>query len=117
VVDNILGLVRRLIGEHVRLVTLRAPTLGVIKADPNQLEQMILNLAVNARDAMPEGGVLTIETATVWSPLLGLAAQLTVTDSGHGMDANTLSPCLSRSLRPRSLARGLVWAWPWSMGW
>src|SRR2546426_2630205 len=56
-------LLERLIGEDVRLTTSLAPDLGAVKADPGQLEQVIINLAVNARDAMPAGGRLTIQEA------------------------------------------------------
>lgn len=90
-VETLLG---RLIGEHIQLTTRPAPDLWRVKADPGQLEQVILNLCVNARDAMPTGGMLLVETDNVHfvtSPE-GLEAiippgryvLLTVTDNGVG---------------------------------
>ncbi|MBA3356523.1 MAG: hypothetical protein H0U18_11450 [Pyrinomonadaceae bacterium] len=66
VVAEIDKLLRRLISEDIDLVTIRNPGLGSIKADPNQLSEVIVNLAVNSRDAMPNGGKLTIETDNVY---------------------------------------------------
>jgi PAS domain S-box-containing protein len=62
-VRNIEQMLRRLIGEHVELTALLAERLGTVRADPGQIDQVLVNLAVNARDAMPDGGVLGIETA------------------------------------------------------
>ncbi len=59
------GLLRRLIGEDIELVTLPAPSLGVVRLDPGQMEQVLINMAVNARDAMPTGGRLIIKTSDV----------------------------------------------------
>jgi signal transduction histidine kinase/ActR/RegA family two-component response regulator len=99
VVANIDPMLRRLIGEDIELLTVSDPTLGPVKADPAQLEQVLLNLAINARDAMPQGGRLTIETANVHldaayarrrpgiSP--GPHVMLAVSDTGCGMDAET----------------------------
>jgi CheY-like chemotaxis protein len=99
VVASTESLLRRLLGEDVRLATTLAQDLGAVKVDPGQLEQIIMNLAVNARDAMPRGGRLTIETANVdmdESYVRGHAAagpgryvMLAVSDTGVGMDAQT----------------------------
>jgi PAS domain S-box-containing protein len=85
VVASMANLLRRLIGEDVALVTTLAPGLGRVRADPGQLEQVIMNLAVNARDAMPRGGRLTIETANEARAEAGRYARLSVTDTGTGM--------------------------------
>jgi hypothetical protein len=80
-------LIRRLIGEDIILAVISASAPVWVKADPSQLEQVIMNLVVNARDAMPTGGRLTIETSIV-SGKMGdptRFAQLSVTDTGHGM--------------------------------
>jgi len=92
---NVDKMLRRLIGEDIELVTLPAPDLGQVKADPGQLEQVLLNLAVNARDAMPTGGKLTIETANIvlgedyahQHPEVtpGEYTMLTISDTGTGM--------------------------------
>jgi two-component system, cell cycle sensor histidine kinase and response regulator CckA len=101
VVANVEKLLRRLIGEDVQLVTVLAPDLASVKADPAQLEQVLMNLAVNARDAMPNGGTLTIKTADTeldetftrhhpdFHP--GHYSVLSVADTGCGMDNVTLS--------------------------
>src|SRR5213082_2329455 len=83
-------LLKRLIGEDVQLTTSLAPDLGAVKADPGQLEQVIINLAVNARDAMPAGGRLTIEAANmVVESRPGRYVMLAVSDTGIGMDEQT----------------------------
>ena len=83
-------LIRRLIGEQIELVTKMRPALPLLRADPSQLEQVLLNLVVNARDAMSGGGRLTIATGIeVDAAIDGNAVALTVTDTGCGMDAAT----------------------------
>src|SRR5687767_4500811 len=101
VVEGMAGLVRRLVGENIEVKTLLAPDLGRVRADPAQLEQVIMNLAANARDAMPAGGKLTIETAnaeldeTYTSSHVavkpGRYVMLSVSDTGVGMDESTMS--------------------------
>lgn len=100
-IGNIETMLRRLIGEDIQLVIRPNPHDGHVKADPGQLEQVIMNLVVNARDAMPNGGLLAIETSQVeltrtpvhhLQPLpLGQYVKLTVTDTGCGMDAEVLA--------------------------
>src|SRR5579885_928302 len=101
VVTENLKLLTRLIGEDIDLVMLPGGELGLVKADPNQIEQVIMNLAVNARDAMPHGGNLVIESANVRldenfarthagvEP--GEYVMIAVSDTGMGMDAETQS--------------------------
>jgi signal transduction histidine kinase len=99
VVNGIVPMLRRLIGEDIALVTIATPALGRVEADPTQITQIVLNLAVNARDAMPQGGKLTIETDEIeldeahpdrpadTEP--GRYVMLAVTDTGVGMDEAT----------------------------
>ena len=97
VVDNLKKILQRVIGEDVELTTVLAAELGAVKADVSQIEQILMNLAVNARDAMPTGGQLTIETANVdYDPERQQRADgsrnfvmLAVTDTGTGMDEAT----------------------------
>jgi PAS domain S-box-containing protein len=84
IVAGIARMLRRTIGEDIELITRLAPELGSVRADPVQMEQVILNLAVNARDAMPLGGRLVIETANV-DLAKGRGVRVTVTDTGVGM--------------------------------
>jgi len=89
------SMLRRAIGEDVELKTVLADSLGSVRADPGQVEQVLLNLVVNAHDAMPQGGTLTIETANVQidgndaathpGVPSGAYVRLSVTDSGSGM--------------------------------
>lgn len=99
VLDGMEKLLRRLLGENIAIDVRRAPDLGTVVADPGQMEQVIVNLAVNARDAMPSGGKLTMETGNVTvdeeyaerhvSVTPGRYVLLSVTDTGCGMSAET----------------------------
>lgn len=99
VVTNVETLLRRLIGEDITLTLRLDPALTPVMADPSQLEQIIFNLAVNARDAMPHGGTLTIATVNITQEQIDVEAavrlpraayvQLQVSDTGIGMDADT----------------------------
>lgn len=100
VVAEVDKLLRRLIGEDITFTTDLAPELGMVKADPGQLEQVLMNLAVNSRDAMPQGGVLSISTrgvelderyaATHLGVTAGRHVELAVSDTGEGMSPEVL---------------------------
>ena len=99
VITEMEPILARLIGEHIELAAVPGQDLGTVQADPGQIEQILLNLCVNARDAMPQGGKLTIETANVELDDLyvrqhagvkpGAYVMLAVSDTGMGMDQTT----------------------------
>ena len=113
VVSRMEGMLRRLIGEDITLVAALSGDLGKIKADPGQIEQVIMNLAVNARDAMPSGGKLLIETNPVHleagqltSLPAGRYVQLCVSDTGHGMSAETASHIFEPFFTTKEVGKG-----------
>jgi two-component system, cell cycle sensor histidine kinase and response regulator CckA len=115
VVREMERLLDRLIGEDVTLVTRLATPLGRVRADPGQVEQVVVNLAVNARDAMPQGGVLTIETGDVeldaatvdhTGSAVGPCVMLAVTDTGIGMDAETRAHLFEPFFTTKEVGKG-----------
>ncbi len=101
VVAGTAELLRRIIGDDVQLVTVLDPHIGRVKADPTQLDQVLMNLAANARDAMPDGGKLSVETSVAVLDeehasshpgcRRGPHVRLSVTDTGHGMGTDVLA--------------------------
>jgi hypothetical protein len=116
VVGGIEPMLRRLIGEHIDLLTVLDEGVGRVKADPGQIEQVIANLAVNARDAMPRGGKLIIETANVElgevyaatrpDARAGPHVMLAVSDTGHGMDEETLGHLFEPFFTTKAMGHG-----------
>jgi two-component system cell cycle sensor histidine kinase/response regulator CckA len=109
-------MLHRLIGENIELTVVPAASLGRVKADPGQMEQVILNLAVNSRDAMPHGGRLTIETCDVEldeddsqdleDAPPGKYVMLTVSDTGSGMDTETQAHMFEPFFTTKALGKG-----------
>ncbi len=112
VISGMEEFLRRLIGEPVRLVTVLSSGLGNVKADHNQVELVIMNLVVNARDAMPKGGRIVIETRNVHldtgirSLQPGSYVLITVADTGHGMDEETAIRIFEPFFTTKELGKG-----------
>jgi signal transduction histidine kinase/ActR/RegA family two-component response regulator len=104
-VNNMEVMLRRLIGEHIDLTVILDPLLHRVKIDPGQLEQVIMNLVINARDAEPEGGRIILETSNAKGDS-GLRVLLSVTDTGHGMDKDTLARIFEPFFTTKDAGRG-----------
>ncbi len=109
------AMLKRLVGETIRYATVCSPRLGAVKADRGLLEQVLMNLVVNARDAMSSGGTLTVETANVeldhhhggyLQAPVGAYVMLAVTDTGTGMDEVTLQRLFEPFFTTKPVGRG-----------
>jgi nitrogen-specific signal transduction histidine kinase len=108
-------MIRRIIGEDIQVITIFHDKEASVKVDPNQIEQVILNLVVNSRDAMPQGGTLTIETqhydldihtASLFGCTPGSYYQMSVSDTGTGIDKATLAKIFEPFFTTKSEGRG-----------
>jgi len=116
IVLNLDSLLRRLIGEDIEVMTIPANELGMVKADPGEIEQVIMNLALNSRDAMPHGGKLTLETsnATLDETYArkhlpvdpGKYVMLAVSDTGHGMAPETMGRIFEPFYTTKEVGKG-----------
>jgi PAS domain S-box-containing protein len=115
-IEELRGMLVRLIGEDLHLKTVLGPDLGLVRADPGQLTQVLMNLAVNARDAMPLGGTLTLETGNVTldetfaraheGVRAGPHVMLKVSDTGAGMDAETQARLFEPFFTTKEVGKG-----------
>lgn len=116
VVTETATMLRRLIGEDIHLTTVLDPHLGPVKVDPGQLDQVLMNLAINARDAMPRGGKLTIETANVMLDdnyvathtgcRTGHHVMLAMTDTGCGMTPDVMARVFEPFFTTKEVGKG-----------
>jgi two-component system cell cycle sensor histidine kinase/response regulator CckA len=116
VVKDMHKMLTRLIGENIDLATKQASDLGMVKADPSQVEQIIMNLVVNARDAMPHGGKVTVETANITlddqdalkhvAVKAGEYVMLAVSDTGTGIDEETQARIFEPFFTTKEVGRG-----------
>jgi signal transduction histidine kinase len=116
IAEEIGPILLRVLGEDIQIVQRLAPDLGLIRAEPGQMEQVLMNLAINARDAMPKGGCLTIETTLVnvdektaarrvyMHP--GFYIVLSVTDTGCGMDKKTRDRIFEPLFTTKGIGKG-----------
>jgi PAS domain S-box-containing protein len=113
---DLMKIIRRVIGEHITLELPGSPEIGIVRADPGQVEQILMNLCVNARDAMPDGGRITIETENVvineafcelhpWAEP-GHYVLLIVTDTGCGMDKAALANIFEPFFTTKEVGKG-----------
>ncbi|NOQ21784.1 MAG: PhnD/SsuA/transferrin family substrate-binding protein [Candidatus Aegiribacteria sp.] len=116
VIGELMKMIQRVIGEHITLDILAGYDLGIVNADSGQIEQILMNLCVNARDAMPDGGSITIETENVridgafckahaWAKP-GRYALLSITDTGCGMDDETLTNIFEPFFTTKDIGEG-----------
>lgn len=116
VVTDMEKMLRRIIGENIDLRAELEPSLGNVNADPGQIEQIILNLVVNARDSMPNGGKLTIETDNVYldreyvknhvGTQAGPHVMLAVSDTGYGIDEETMGRIFEPFFTTKEIGKG-----------
>ncbi|HEV8124480.1 MAG TPA: response regulator [Gemmatimonadales bacterium] len=111
VIEGTRRMLARLIGEDIELITRSHPRLGRVRADPTQLEQILLNLAINSRDAMPEGGTLIISTENAdapaeWKDPPPACVALVMTDTGNGMSEHTRGHLFEPFFTTKDIGKG-----------